>query len=272
MQLGDRRNKAEAKTAARSASAAVHAIKAPEYLVALFLGDLVVIVGASYLTELSTTWPGYGPFAGRTLEIVLVFTLVLYLGDLYQRAQGLGNRELLARVLTCQATAALVLAAVGFAFPSLRLSRSALVGIFLLTTTGLMGWRAALLGAWSQQQLTVQILVLGTGQTLTGGGTTATPALVTGNVTLNTGATVTPSALGGPDASRASPSTLNVSGNLALNGGSTYVWYVSSVFTFMRELTKSRIACVSGSLKGAGPMYTSLLVSVLDPPWFHIKP
>jgi sugar transferase (PEP-CTERM system associated) len=130
----------------------------------LFLGDLVVIVGASYLTELSTTWPGYGPFAGRTLEIVLVFTLVLYLGDLYQRAQGLGNRELLARVLTCQATAALVLAAVGFAFPSLRLSRSALVGIFLLTTTGLMGWRAALLGAWSQQQLTVQILVLGTGQ------------------------------------------------------------------------------------------------------------
>jgi sugar transferase (PEP-CTERM system associated) len=130
----------------------------------LFMGDIAVIFAASYLTELSATWPGYGHFAFRTIEISLVITFILYLGDLYQPRQALGRRELLARVLTYQATAAMLVAAVGFAVPPLRLSRSAFLGVFLLTTPGLMIWRAALLGAWSQQQMTLRVLVLGTGQ------------------------------------------------------------------------------------------------------------
>jgi sugar transferase (PEP-CTERM system associated) len=130
----------------------------------LFAGDIAVIVAACYLTELSSAWPGYGHFVFRTLEIGLVITFILYLGDLYQPRQALGRWELSARMLTYQATAALVLAAVGFAIPALRLSRTALVGVFLLSTPGLMIWRAALLGAWSQQQMTLRVLVLGTGQ------------------------------------------------------------------------------------------------------------
>ncbi len=130
----------------------------------LFMGDIAVIFAASYVTELSAVWPGYGHFVFRTLEISFVITFILYLGDLYQPRQVLGRRELMARVLTYLATAAMVVAAVGFAVPPLRLSRSAFLGIFLLTTPGIMIWRAALLGAWSQQQLMLRVLVLGTGQ------------------------------------------------------------------------------------------------------------
>ncbi len=130
----------------------------------LFMGDLAVICAAAYLTELSAVWPGYGPFALRTLEITLVISFILYLGDFYNPRQVLARREMMARILTCLVIAAMVVATVGFAIPPLRLSRSAFLQVFLLTTPGLMLWRAALLGAWSQQQMTLRVLVLGTGQ------------------------------------------------------------------------------------------------------------
>jgi sugar transferase (PEP-CTERM system associated) len=130
----------------------------------LFLGDLAVILGAFYVAELSTAWAGYGPFAARFGEVAAVVAMALYLGDLYQPRQALSRRELVARVLICAASAALAVAAIGFAVPFLRLARSAFLAIFFLTTVGLMAWRAALLAAWSQQQMTVRVLVLGTGQ------------------------------------------------------------------------------------------------------------
>ena len=36
----------------------------------LLLGDLAVILGVFYLTEISAPWPGYGPFAARLTEVV----------------------------------------------------------------------------------------------------------------------------------------------------------------------------------------------------------
>ena len=130
----------------------------------LLLGDLAVVSAALYVTELATAWPGYGPFLARLVETSLILTFVLYLGDLYRGRQPAGGRELVARVLVCQAASALILAAVGFAVPVFRLSRSALLQIILLTTPGLTAWRWALLGAWSQQQMAARVLVLGTGE------------------------------------------------------------------------------------------------------------
>jgi sugar transferase (PEP-CTERM system associated) len=129
----------------------------------LFAGDLVVLLTAFYATELSTSWAGYGTFGARFLEVASVMSLMLYLGDLYQPRQALARRELVARVLICQAVATLAIAAIGFAIPLLRLARSALLEIVILTTLGLVAWRAVLLAAWSQQQMTVHVLVLGTG-------------------------------------------------------------------------------------------------------------
>jgi len=130
----------------------------------LLLGDVAVIFGVFCVTEMSSPWPGYAPFTARFLEACAAMTFILYLGDLYRPRQAEGRRELVARVLICQAAASLLLAAIGFAIPVLRLSRSAFLQTFLLTTPGLLVWRAALFGAWSQQQMTIRVLVLGTGQ------------------------------------------------------------------------------------------------------------
>ena len=130
----------------------------------LFLGDLLVILGAFYVVEMSTSWAGYAPLAARFTEVSIIMVFVLYLGDLYQLRGVTGNRELAARLLVCQATTALAVAAVGFAIPLLRLSRLAFMETFLLTTLGLGAWRAVLLAAWSQQQITVRALVVGTGE------------------------------------------------------------------------------------------------------------
>jgi fibronectin-binding autotransporter adhesin len=66
-------------------------------------------------------------------------------------------------------------------------------------------------------------LAVGTGQTLRGNGT------VSGNVTVNSGGLLAPSALAGTGANLASPGTLAVNGNLILNGGGQFDWSVSSV-------------------------------------------
>ncbi len=135
----------------------------PGLALALLAGDLAIIAGALYVTELASAWPGYGPLVVRFAEVGLIFTFVMYLGDLYQGGQVVAGRELVARVLVCQAASALVLAAAGFAIPLLRLSRSAFLELVILTTPSLTLWRGVLHGAWSQQ-MTVRVLVLGTGQ------------------------------------------------------------------------------------------------------------
>src|SRR5262245_20532896 len=130
----------------------------------LFLGDLAVILGAFYATELYAPWAGYGSFAARFAEVSAVLVFIFYLGDLYDPRLALVSRDLVARLLVCQSLGALILASVGFAVPALRIGRSAFLGIFLLTTPGLLAWRALILGTWSRQQMTVRVLVLGTGQ------------------------------------------------------------------------------------------------------------
>src|SRR5260370_8084540 len=55
-------------------------------------------------------------------------------------------------------------AALGVTVPGLRLGCSPFLAPFLLTTIGLIAWRTILLAAWSQHQMTAQVLVLGTGQ------------------------------------------------------------------------------------------------------------
>lgn len=105
--------------------------------------------------------------------------------------------------------------------------------------------------------VTTSGLSLAGGQTLTGAAT------VTGAVTVNAGGTVTPSALGGPDANRASPGTLTVNGNVALNGGSSYVWFVSSALTDGDNAT----APTAGTLGNFKSPYTASLLTtsgVLD--------
>ena len=131
--------------------------------VVLFLGDLLVVFGAFSVAELSTSWAGSAPFLVRFIEVAVIATFLLHLGDLYEARLAVAPREMLARLLICQSTSGLIIAAIGFAVPSLRLGRSAFLQITILTTAGLMAWRMGLLVAWPKQQMAVRVLVLGTG-------------------------------------------------------------------------------------------------------------
>jgi sugar transferase (PEP-CTERM system associated) len=130
----------------------------------LLFGDLLIILGCFSLTELSAAWVGSAPFVVRFIEVSALMAFVLHLGDLYDVRLAVGPRELLARLLICQSASGLMIAAIGFAVPSLRLGRSVFLQITVLTTLGLMVWRVTLLMAWSKQQMAARVLVLGTGQ------------------------------------------------------------------------------------------------------------
>jgi sugar transferase (PEP-CTERM system associated) len=75
----------------------------------------------------------------------------------------LGRRELVARLLICQAAAAPLVAAGGYALPSLRLGRLAFLELGIIVTLGLLVWRASWLGPWSLARMTVRVLVVGSG-------------------------------------------------------------------------------------------------------------
>jgi fibronectin-binding autotransporter adhesin len=107
-------------------------------------------------------------------------------------------------------------------------------------------------------------LTVGNFTTLSGGGTAGTggvaanQARVVGNVTVNSGGTITPSALGGSNTSLLSPGTLTVVGDVALNGGSTYVWATNSSITN----GDNGATPTAGTLNNYKSEYTASLLSV----------
>src|SRR5258705_4309229 len=108
----------------------------------LFAGDSAVLFLACHTPKLMGTWIAEAAVVPRLVLVVGVVSFVLNLGGLYDVRLPLGRRELLARLLTCQAVAGLLVAAVGFAIPSLRLGRAAFLQIGAGATLGLFPLRA----------------------------------------------------------------------------------------------------------------------------------
>jgi len=135
----------------------------PHLPLILFFGDLVVLVAAFHVPWLTGTWIAEGALTPKLLLVVLLVGFVLNLGGLYDVRLAMGRRELLARLLTCQTVAGLLVAAVAFAVPSLRLGRAAFLQIGAATTLGLIAWRAAWIGPFTHRRIRIRVLVLGTG-------------------------------------------------------------------------------------------------------------
>jgi len=129
----------------------------------LFAGDLGIIFVAFEIPRRTGAWLGDGPLGLKMLVAAVVVTFVLHLGDLYNVRLPLGRREVVARLLTCQAVAGLLVAAVGFSVPQLRLGRAAFLQIVAITAVGLLLWRMAWLGRWSHGRMRIRVLILGTG-------------------------------------------------------------------------------------------------------------
>ena len=90
----------------------------PGLSLGLFAGDLAIVLASFFLVSLPPrAWLGEGPLGPKVALMAAVATFMLHLGDLYNVRLPLGRREVIARLLTCQAVAALITAAVGFALP-----------------------------------------------------------------------------------------------------------------------------------------------------------
>jgi sugar transferase (PEP-CTERM system associated) len=127
----------------------------------LFIGDLLVLLASFSVAALSGAWVGAGPVVPKFLAVTVMTAFLLNLGDLYNICLPLGRREVVARLLICQAAAAMLIAAVSFAVPMLRLGRLAFLEIVAGTTLGLIAWRAVSLGAWSLESMKARVLVVG---------------------------------------------------------------------------------------------------------------
>ena len=135
----------------------------PWIMPVLLAGDLAVLAGSLLFTASSGIWIGSGHIGPKLLFLASIEIFCLYLGDLYNTRLPLGRRELVARLLICQAAAAPLIAAGGFAFPSLRLGRLAFLELGVAITIGLLVWRTAWLGSWSLARMTIGVLVVGSG-------------------------------------------------------------------------------------------------------------
>src|SRR5262245_65795833 len=135
----------------------------PGLMPVLLAGDLLVIIGSVSIVSASGTWLGFGPHTPKLAFVAALQIFLLYLADLYNSRLPLGRRELVARLLICQAAAAFLLAASGYAFTNLRLGRLAFLELGVLTTIGLLLWRTAWLGSWSLARMTIRVLVVGSG-------------------------------------------------------------------------------------------------------------
>jgi sugar transferase (PEP-CTERM system associated) len=129
----------------------------------LLVGDLAVIAASLALTAASGIWIGAGSQGPKLIFIAGVEIFLFYVADLYDTRLPLGRREMVARLLICQAAAAPLVAAGGYALPSLRLGRLAFLELGLIVTIGLLVWRASWLGPWSLARMTVRVLVVGSG-------------------------------------------------------------------------------------------------------------
>ena len=135
----------------------------PSLSLLLFAGDLAIIVGSFQVAVLSGAWLGQGSIIPKAIFLTALAPFALNLGGLYDIHLPLGRREMIARLVACQAVTGVLVAASGFAIPHLRLGRAAFVQIGIATTLGLLGWRLAWLGPWSHRHMKIRVLVLGTG-------------------------------------------------------------------------------------------------------------
>jgi sugar transferase (PEP-CTERM system associated) len=93
-----------------------------------------------------------------------VTLLVLYLGDLYKLDFRIRRVELASRLFVALTAGATITAAIGFAFPDLRLGRLAFLHVFGTVALGLMASRFAWITLGAKRRLNHRVLVLGVGR------------------------------------------------------------------------------------------------------------
>lgn len=132
-------------------------------LLLTLVGDLAVLLGAVALAYGGVEWIAESPLWPKITLLGVVTMLLLYLADLYDFQVRRGGGELLLRVALASLIAAVLIAAIGYALPSLRFGRMGFLWIIGLSTLGLIAFRIITDRLSSNELLQKRVLVLGTG-------------------------------------------------------------------------------------------------------------
>lgn len=131
--------------------------------IAILVGDLAMLLASVGATYYWMHWVGEGLFWPKVVALAATTLLLFYVSDLYNFQLQFGSGELALRAWLASATAAVLIAAVGYAIPSLRLGRMAFLAITVASTIGLTTFRLLTRHLVSHQSLQKRVLVLGTG-------------------------------------------------------------------------------------------------------------
>jgi sugar transferase (PEP-CTERM system associated) len=128
-------------------------------------GDACVLFGTALLVSLCFP-AGFGGGArldARLVSLIVAIGFCLYYNDLYADAIPQRRSELLARIIVALATAGLLVSAVYTIAPILMLDRWVLVLGLPLACVALTAWRCLFYWVQGRDELTQNLLILGTG-------------------------------------------------------------------------------------------------------------
>ncbi len=136
-------------------------------VIVLGLADLMILGAAAYaawfapLLGLAPLWIGFDPILPKIVAFAGCTWIVLVIGGAYDLNPQQGRKEIVVRLMGCFVAAALLLAAVGFAFPYLRWERLALVLGLIAGFLGVTAARLLTMGLWDIPRFRERLLLLG---------------------------------------------------------------------------------------------------------------
>ena len=133
-------------------------------VIAMVVTDLAIVTFAMGSAKLLGYWHPDGALWPKTAVLAGVILLALYLADLYKVDFRIRRVELVSRLLLAVTAGATLTAAIGFAFPNLRMGRLAFLHIFGVIALGLLGSRLTWTALGPKRRLSHRVLVLGVGR------------------------------------------------------------------------------------------------------------
>ena len=135
----------------------------PAVVFALVAADLTVIAFAMASASRLGYWIPDGALWPKAGIVAAVILLALYLADLYKLDFRIRRVELASRLFLALGAATTITAAIGFAFPVLRLGRLAFLHVIGVVALGLLASRLTWVTLGPKRRLSHRVLVLGVG-------------------------------------------------------------------------------------------------------------
>ena len=135
----------------------------------LLIGEAIIVCGSFLLAAVirfgsASYWAlSHGNGFYKILGLTVVVLLCLHYCDLYNLGRLRFQAEAYLQLLTVLGILALLMAALGYLFPSLMIGRGVFLGGFLILAVGVIAWRSAYTAFLSSPYLREKVYVLGAG-------------------------------------------------------------------------------------------------------------